>query len=251
MVGGNPFPGLRPFEADESHLFFGRETATDELLRKLRNNRFIAVVGTSGSGKSSLVLAGMLPDLYGGFMAEAGSRWRVAILRPGDAPIRALAASLSAPGVLGREGQQPAMQRAITETVLRRGAFGLVDATRPARLAEGDNLLVLVVQFEELFRIQRSFEDRSVKDVSAAFVKLLLEAARQTELPIYVMLTMRSEYLGDCTRFRDLRVAISCGSVSHSAHDRWSGAPGGRRCYRGGWWGYLTAAGTATAERCR
>jgi len=69
-------------------------------LRKLRTNRFIAVLGTSGSGKSSLVLAGMLPDLYGGFMAEAGSRWRVAILRPGDAPIRTLAESLSAPGVL-------------------------------------------------------------------------------------------------------------------------------------------------------
>ena len=211
MVGDNPFPGLRPFEADESHLFFGRETATDELLRKLRNNRFIAVVGTSGSGKSSLVLAGMLPDLYGGFMAEVGSRWRVAILRPGDAPIRALAESLSAPGVLGREGQQPEMQRAITETVLRRGALGLVDATRQAKLAEGDNLLVLVDQFEELFRIQRSSEDRSAKDESAAFVKLLLEAAKQTELPIYVMLTMRSEYLGDCTRFRDLPEAINMG----------------------------------------
>lgn len=211
MVGDNPFPGLRPFEADESHLFFGRETATDELLRKLRNNRFIAVVGTSGSGKSSLVLAGMLPDLYGGFMAEVGSRWRVAILRPGDAPIQALAESLSAPGVLGREGQQPEMQRAITETVLRRGALGLVDATRQAKLAEGDNLLVLVDQFEELFRIQRSSEDRSAKDESAAFVKLLLEAAKQTELPIYVMLTMRSEYLGDCTRFRDLPEAINAG----------------------------------------
>ena len=211
MVGDNPFPGLRPFEADESHLFFGRETATDELLRKLRNNRFIAVVGTSGSGKSSLVLAGMLPDLYGGFMAEVGSRWRVAILRPGDAPIQALAESLSAPGVLGREGQQPEMQRAITETVLRRGALGLVDATRQAKLAEGDNLLVLVDQFEELFRIQRSSEDQSAKDESAAFVKLLLEAAKQTELPIYVMLTMRSEYLGDCTRFRDLPEAINTG----------------------------------------
>ena len=211
MVGGNPFPGLRPFEADESHLFFGRETATDELLRKLRTNRFIAVLGTSGSGKSSLVLAGMLPDLYGGFMAEAGSRWRVAILRPGDAPIRALAESLSAPGVLGHEGQQPEMQHAITETVLRRGAFGLLDATRQARLAEGDNLLVLVDQFEELFRIHGSLEDRSAKDESAAFVKLLLEAARQTELPIYVMLTMRSEYLGDCTRFRDLPEAINSG----------------------------------------
>ena len=211
MVGSNPFPGLRPFEADESHLFFGREAATDELLRKLRNNRFIAVVGTSGSGKSSLVRAGVLPDLHGGFMAAAGSSWRVAILRPGDAPIQALAESLSAPGVLGREGQRADMQRAITETVLRRGAFGLVDVVRQARLGEGENLLVLVDQFEELFRIHPSRADRSASDESAAFVKLLLEAAKQSELPIYVMLTMRSEYLGDCTRFRDLPEAINAG----------------------------------------
>src|SRR2546430_12353890 len=101
MKKPNPFPGLRPFEADESHLFFGREAATDELLQKLQVNCFIAVVGISGSGKSSLVRAGMLPDLYGGFMTTAGSRWRIAVLRPGGVPIPALAQALAAPAVFG------------------------------------------------------------------------------------------------------------------------------------------------------
>ena len=73
----NPFPGLRPFEFHENHLFFGRDTQTDELLRRLRLNRFVAVIGSSGSGKSSLVRAGLLPDLYGGFMVKAGSSWRI------------------------------------------------------------------------------------------------------------------------------------------------------------------------------
>jgi energy-coupling factor transporter ATP-binding protein EcfA2 len=130
----NPFPGLRPFEADESHLFFGREAATDELLQKLQANRFIAVVGTSGSGKSSLVRAGMLPDLYGGFMTTAGSRWRIAVLRPGDVPIRALAQALAAPTVFGGANEPLEMQAAITEAVLRRGALGLIDVARQAKM---------------------------------------------------------------------------------------------------------------------
>ena len=59
----NPFPGLRPFESNEEHLFFGRDGQSDELLRRLRRSRFLAVLGTSGSGKSSVVLAGLMPLL--------------------------------------------------------------------------------------------------------------------------------------------------------------------------------------------
>ena len=61
----NPFPGLRPFGIEEDYLFFGREEQATELLGLLREHRFLAVVGTSGSGKSSLVRAGVLPALYG------------------------------------------------------------------------------------------------------------------------------------------------------------------------------------------
>jgi ABC-type transporter Mla maintaining outer membrane lipid asymmetry ATPase subunit MlaF len=73
----NPFPGLRPFKSDEAYLFFGRETQTDELLRRLRVNRFLSVIGSSGSGKSSLVRCGLIPSLYGGAMSKAGSDWSV------------------------------------------------------------------------------------------------------------------------------------------------------------------------------
>src|SRR5262245_55949604 len=88
-----PYPGLRPFEQEESDFFFGRETNTEELLRRLSSSRFVAVVGTSGSGKSSLVRAGLIPALYGDLLA-AGSHWRVVIFRPGDDPITAMADEL-------------------------------------------------------------------------------------------------------------------------------------------------------------
>src|SRR5215510_4664959 len=91
----HPFPGLRPFEAEEEHLFFGREGQSDEILRRLRQYRFLAVVGSSGSGKSSLIRAGLQPYVYGGFLADGGSHWRIAIFRPGDNPIGNLAAALN------------------------------------------------------------------------------------------------------------------------------------------------------------
>ena len=59
----NPFPGLRPFELHESYLFFGRDGQSEQVISKLAHNRFLAVIGTSGSGKSSLVRAGLLPSL--------------------------------------------------------------------------------------------------------------------------------------------------------------------------------------------
>lgn len=213
----NPFPGLRPFTEEEDYLFFGREEQTNALLRRLRQTRFLAVVGTSGSGKSSLVLAGLLPALYGGVMTQAGSSWRVATLRPGNNPIRALAQALCQPNVFGRpeEDESQAIhtmpQAIITETTLRRSALGLGEVVQQARLAAGENLLVVVDQFEEIFRFKALAQGTHGADDCAAFVKLLLEASRAPAPPIYVVLTMRSDFLGDCAQFRDLPEAINNG----------------------------------------
>src|SRR5881398_740826 len=95
----NPFPGLRPFETEEYRLFFGREGQSDALIARLGRHRFLAVVGVSGSGKSSLVRAGLLPALHLGAMGEEFADWRVATLRPGTDPIGELCGALS--GALG------------------------------------------------------------------------------------------------------------------------------------------------------
>ena len=206
----NPFPGLRPFDFDESHLFFGREGQSESLIDKLSRTHFLAVVGTSGSGKSSLVRAGFLPALYGGFMTSAGSGWRVAIMRPGNDPIGNLARALNAPDVFGSDiDENAAIQTAMAEATLRRGSLGLVDAIRQAVMPEDENLLVVVDQFEEIFRFARVAEGEAYGNAAAGFVKLLLEASGQREIPIYVVLTMRSDYLGDCSQFWELPEAIN------------------------------------------
>src|SRR5262245_24615651 len=208
----NPFPGLRPFEVDESHLFFGRSGQSQQLIAKLSATRFLAVVGTSGSGKSSLARAGLLPALFGGFMTGAGSAWRVAIMRPGADAIGNLARALNHTEVFGSEDpENNALQVAITEATLRRGGLGLVEAVRQANMPATENLLVMVDQFEEIFRVEQGRHDEGYENDKAAFIKLLLGAKNQTETPIYVALTMRSDYLGDCAQFWDLPEAINEG----------------------------------------
>src|SRR6266487_2437450 len=96
----NPFPGLRPFREDEECFFFGRESQIDTMVNKLAATRFLAVVGTSGSGKSSLVNCGLRPALHRGLMASAGPAWRMAQFRPGFNAIHSLAQALTAKGVL-------------------------------------------------------------------------------------------------------------------------------------------------------
>ncbi|MBC8288873.1 MAG: hypothetical protein H8E37_01015, partial [Planctomycetes bacterium] len=89
-----PYPGLRPFEYHESTVFFGREQQVDELLGRLRKNSFLAVVGASGCGKSSLIRAGLLPALHRGDLGNRGGTWRIVITQQGTSPIHNLARSL-------------------------------------------------------------------------------------------------------------------------------------------------------------
>jgi len=212
---GNPFPGLRPFRDDEEHLFFGRESQVDSIVDKLAAARLLAVVGASGSGKSSLVNCGLRPALHRGLMSCAGTSWRIAQFRPGTRPLAALAGALAADGALYNNygGEIPLAE--IIDTSLRVSKRGLIDACRKARLPEGANLLVVVDQFEELFRYQTLGYSQAVRqersEESVAFVNLLLEAKRQLDLPIYIVLTMRSDFLGNCAEFSGLPEAINEG----------------------------------------
>jgi energy-coupling factor transporter ATP-binding protein EcfA2 len=211
LGSASPFVGLRPFDSDDAHLFFGRDEQVDALTARLREHRFVAVMGTSGSGKSSLVRAGLLPALEGGQVAGGGTDWSIAVMAPGANPIGNLAVALARAGVIGARSL-PADHHATTlEAILRRGALGLVDVVRESRLGRDDSLLVFVDQFEEIFRFKRLAESAGGQDHAAAFVKLLLTALRQSSPAVYVMLTMRSEFLGDASEFRDLPEAINDG----------------------------------------
>lgn len=207
----DPFPGLRPFGTEESHLFFGREGQSDEVLMKLSENKFVGILGASGSGKSSLMYCGLIPTLYGGFMTQAGSNWRIVVTRPGGGPIDNLAESLLVKDSHYQEldEEEQLIKKTITSTVLRSSSLGLIEAVNQLKSSDQENVLILVDQFEELFRYKKLETLSSDLDESSAFVNLLLEAVHQYDAPIYVALTMRSDFIGDCAMYPELTQMIN------------------------------------------
>jgi len=207
-VPENPFPGLRPYDVAESHLFFGREHQVDELLRKLTLYHFVSVVGTSGSGKSSLVRAGLLAKLYNGYNIGEGSKWLIAIMRPGANPILNLAKALFSEDVFGTSKDESAKIAAAVE-LLNESPLSLIQIIR-ANIQRGTNILILADQFEELFRFANE-SDAEAQKHAAHFVQLLIEAVRQHDAGIYVVITLRADFLGDCSAFEGLPEAINDG----------------------------------------
>jgi WD40 repeat protein len=206
----NPFPGLRPFKIEESHLFFGREGQSDEVLLKLSKSRFVGVIGPSGSGKSSFIYCGVMPILYGGFLTDASAEWEVVVTRPGAGPIDNMAEALlkNNPEYQAADAEERKIKRTIFSTLLRSSSLGLVEAIEQSRRNKDVNYLVLVDQFEELFRFKDSHDANSVNE-TLAFVNLLMEAINYPDSPIYVAITMRSDFIGDCAQFPELTRKIN------------------------------------------
>src|SRR5262249_4752657 len=129
---------------------------------------------------------------------KLGTRLHVAIMKPRGGPLFELSQKLSAE-----------LDREISQDALIRTTYGLADAVKP--LAEDESLLLVVDQFEEIFSYRK---ERLALDGGAEadrFMALLLRAVEQTDVPIYVMLTMRSDFLGECAVFRGLPEALNEG----------------------------------------
>jgi WD40 repeat protein len=205
LLALNPFPGLRAFAPDEAELFFGRREHVEDLRRRVEANPFVAVAGASGCGKSSLVLAGLLSALADRAASEDRPPWRPVMMRPGRQPIVHLAHPLAT------ALQGPCSPEAIGALYgrLRLSAIGLSEAVRVAALPAGTRVLVVVDQFEELFRYERM----SDPEEGAAFVKLLLHAASDPTSAVRVVVTLRSDALGQCADFPGLAEAVSVGQV--------------------------------------
>jgi len=188
----NPFPGLRPFDTSLHHLFFGREQQVKWLLELLHQQHFLTVLGPSGSGKSSLVRAGVVPTLQRG---GDGQSWETVLCKPGHDLLENLATAFGELGV-----------QHLSERVLEQ-ASGFTDALADVGLGAGRNVLLVVDQFEELFRLQAGYSRQA--EEAERCVDALLHAVSQRDVQIYVVLTMRAEFLGHCTAYPGLAEAIN------------------------------------------
>jgi tetratricopeptide (TPR) repeat protein len=211
----HPFPGLRPFAYADHDYFFGRDDQKYALYRLADRYRFIAVVGSSGSGKSSLVRAGLLPLLDEETQGPGGHNWIWREMRPGDAPLRRLT-NLLADLSHDEDAKVASGRRDRIAAQLRRSSFGIAEALAEAKEVTGKSLVLVIDQFEELFRFAAtttgdkvlSADEVRTRDEATQFVQLLLEASRTPSSRIHVLLTMRSDFIGDCARFHGLPEAV-------------------------------------------
>lgn len=199
-----PYPGLAPFDGERAHVFFGRDAHIEAIIARLARRRFLSVLGPSGVGKSSLVMAGVLPRLEAGMVNEVEGRWRILRLRPGTTPVANLLDG--ARRVLVPDADPGRL--AEVDAMFASGADGLASAALVA-LDDDESLLVFVDQFEELFRFRGAGSGR--RGEAERFVRLLLDAAAVRAARVYVLVTMRSEFLGECAALPGLTDAVNEG----------------------------------------
>lgn len=201
----NPFPGLRPFTPEEADLFFGREGQSEEVLIKLKQNRFVTVTGASGSGKSSLVFCGLLPKL-GDYDGADIASWQVLRMKPGNDPLGNLAEVIA--------GNLPAgMKKGVDKTYIRdtitKDENGIINAVNSLKLKKETRSLLIIDQFEEIFRFGHAIKSAAARKENRFFLDLLVNAVRDQASGISVILTMRSDYIGECAHYQGLTELIN------------------------------------------
>ena len=204
-----PYLGLASYGVEHGDLFFGREALTRDLLRRLAAGRFLAVFGPSGSGKSSLLRAGLLAavdrgDLAGpavdggGLMAAAD--WTTVLLTPGEQPVAALAARVAA---LSGTAAETVHEDLLAGPEALHTAAARATAARPA----GAELLLVVDQFEELFTVCADSRQRD------SFVRALVAAVTAEDARTRVVLGVRADFYAQCARWPELVAALSDAQV--------------------------------------
>lgn len=214
-----PYTGLRSFTEDESLYFKGREEQIHKVTAQLQERKFIMVTGASGDGKSSLIFAGLIPQARAGFFKSQYSSWQVADFRPERSPLKNMAMALAKSLKLDHETIEVELGRGFSSLVELYKTSSLYtdpesstwkEATEEdrAKMDRGSaNLIILIDQFEEFFTNPENFPGGVPSQDSRLLINILLETAKlslKEDLPIYIVCTMRSDYIGQCAAFRGL-----------------------------------------------
>lgn len=192
-----PYRGLQYFDytEEDAKYFYGRKALTDQLLEKVRVGNFLAVLGNSGSGKSSVVRAGLLYQLTLGRLSGSDT-WQIRIFQPGEHPLESLARAFLDSGLSDIER---ASQLAQSEELIDKGSVGLGQLIKAV---DTKRVLLMVDQFEEVFTLCKDISKRE------QFFKCLLDALQQCGDKLCLVLTMRLDFFSKCAEYGGLTQQI-------------------------------------------
>ncbi|MEM9516728.1 MAG: BTAD domain-containing putative transcriptional regulator [Actinomycetota bacterium] len=191
----NPYVGLHAFTEADTDRYHGREALVDDVIKQMTAHRFVCVVGPSGSGKSSAVRAGVVPALRGGAVPHS-DQWFLTTMVPGRDPFESLETALLRVAV-----NPPATLRSQLAE-----AGGLDRAVRRALPADGAELVLVLDQFEELFRT-------SDPDGCARFLEEIANAVEAPDSTLRVVATLRADHFDEPLRYSSIAGLVSHGAV--------------------------------------
>jgi type II secretory pathway predicted ATPase ExeA len=191
-----PYRGLLHFREEDAPFFFGRETAVDKLMNAVQGQSLVAVVGASGSGKSSVVRAGLVPRLR----SDRGTAWETVILVPTDQPLKALARAFVPLLEPTKDEVDRLAEAGKLAEHLQSATISLDDIVeRILDRQSGTNRVLLVVdQFEELYTLTSDEEARR------RFLDELLTASAGAGSKVNIVLTLRGDFVGKALTYRPL-----------------------------------------------
>jgi uncharacterized protein YjbI with pentapeptide repeats len=181
-----PYKGLAYFEDDDAQFFFGRTALTDLLLDRLRQSNFLALLGASGSGKSSVLRAGLLNQLRQGRQLSGSDRWELRVMLPTEHPLKSLAEAFVDPelGNIDRAAQLAKAEKLLAEG--KEGLRHLVETSKAPRV------VLVIDQFEESFTLCQDLEERE------QFFACLIGALGIAADKFCLAIAMRADFFGKC-----------------------------------------------------
>lgn len=201
-----PYRGLLHFEAEHSHFFFGRQAETRQIIARLTHHSFLAIIGASGSGKSSLVRAGVIPALTTDAQPESRC-WRTLTCTPGSQPLRGLADQLALLTVPESEFEERLRLVDALTARLASQAEGLYTTLSSYLAGRTEKVLLFVDQFEELFTACQD-EDERCRSQAEQFVALLTNTLRENNSRICVLIALRADFLDSAIALPALRTLL-------------------------------------------